>query len=476
MARHSTGVSNNKVAGSFIATILAILAGIGLIVYWVVSTRSGAEQDAAAQPTCIQGELTLNVAGEKEVAEQLIAAYNSSQPVVRDYCVKAAYTEDLAAAGVYVTGDSDAATKEKLSTAQRTAATLDWPVVANTQVGVASKDDFDFADADEIVYVTQPDELTPALLAASLDPKPEAVKEALDSAKDSSVEDALKDGATAVATNKMNVPSGYTFITPPKDAELVKPFRAVALNATSAVSEDVVRAGADFATATADENGSSILTSPAYIAAAEALAPDAAAPATSSAAPVPSAKVKDTLLLLDTSDVMGAAQGDTTWNAAAGAAIAALAPKIGEGDRSVALWNYSSPLNPGVAQGWRANVSFADGVGGDAAAQAATRFGTGGAPQTYSALSQALLTAADHAAEKGSARVVLVYSGVADDADLAPAIARAKEAGVTLSVIHVGPESSDATVTEAAKELGGTATSVTDPKKLEEALGAASGL
>ena len=47
--------------------------------------------------------------------------------------------------------------------------------------------------------------------------------------------------------------------------------------------------------------------------------------------------------------------GPSRYRAAADA-IAASAPDISAAGHSVALWNYSSPLNPGVQQGFRRNI------------------------------------------------------------------------------------------------------------------------
>lgn len=69
----------------------------------------------------------------------------------------------------------------------------------------------------------------------------------------------------------------------------------------------------------------------------EAEAPETAAPA-------------DTLILLDTSAGTTAALGDRSIYAASAAALGPIARDLGTGGQQVALWNYSSPLNPGVTQ------------------------------------------------------------------------------------------------------------------------------
>src|SRR5699024_8096360 len=73
-------------------------------------------------------------------------------------------------------------------------------------------------------------------------------------------------------------------------------------------------------------------------------------PETSEApAPAPSADAADTLILLDTSNAM-AGQFDPVSGALANTARA-----LSGANKAVALWNYSSPLNPGVTVGYRDN-------------------------------------------------------------------------------------------------------------------------
>src|SRR5699024_10377064 len=105
-------------------------------------------------------------------------------------------------------------------------------------------------------------------------------------------------------------------------------------------------------------------------------------PETSEApAPAPSADADadadadaaDTLILLDTSNAM-AGQFDPVSGALANTARA-----LSGANKAVALWNYSSPLNPGVTVGYRDNLGFGN---GDEAANTIQAFGTGGEPQT----------------------------------------------------------------------------------------------
>ncbi|WIM72470.1 hypothetical protein QP028_16065 [Corynebacterium suedekumii] len=132
-------------------------------------------------------------------------------------------------------------------------------------------------------------------------------------------------------------------------------------------------------------------------------------------APQGSTEPVDTLLLFDTSDNTNADFGDGTIHTVGADALAALATALGDEGQQVALWNYSSPLNPGVTNGWRRNISFTDAAESAAAVQ---RFSTGGVPQSRSALVAATAAAAEQARATGEpARVLLLTTGTAQDMD-----------------------------------------------------------
>ncbi|WP_301194945.1 hypothetical protein [Corynebacterium stationis] len=189
-------------------------------------------------------------------------------------------------------------------------------------------------------------------------------------------------------------------------------------------------------------------------------------PETSEApAPAPSA---DTLILLDTSNAM-AGQFDPVSGALANTARA-----LSGANKAVALWNYSSPLNPGVTVGYRDNLGFGN---GDEAANTIQAFGTGGEPQTRPAVIAAADVAADRAADiNGPVRVLLVTTGTVtamDDAAFADAFAQAAGNNVELSVVHVGPGAPDAAVEDVATEF--TSVDGTDSRAVADALKAAAG-
>lgn len=501
MARHSTGAKNNKVAGSFIATILAILVVIALVVWWILSTRGG--DDQAQGPECIDGDMTLKVAAtSQELADPAIATYNNSNSVVRDHCVTAEYTDDIAEAAVYITAASDGTANAFLSGFDRSAATLEWPVIDVRNVGAATKENVgNFDEITDLTYASKGNSLATALVAAGKDPEnQDALKEILRDSRSVSVSDAVADNAQAIAVSELNVPEGYSFVPLQVDgANVTLPVRAVALNPTDSVSEDQTRAGADFGAVAAVE-GENPFASLTGIAAAEALAnvegtsqPDdsneeapgnteTSAPE-SSAAPAPeedsaqaaSSKPMSTLYLLDTSDFMGQTQNDLSWFRASANAIAEAAPKVGQAG-SVALWNYSSPLNPGVAQGWRTNVGLDDTTGGQTAAAVVQGFGTAGQPQTMSAVSAALKQAAAVSTPENPVRVVLIASGSTDNWDIAPAVQEAKSKGVVFDLVHVGEQDLNPSLASAVDDLGGTTHNATSINDVAPAINKASGL
>lgn len=187
-----------------------------------------------------------------------------------------------------------------------------------------------------------------------------------------------------------------------------------------------------------------------------------------SEAPAPPADAADTLILLDTSSAM-AGQFDPVSGALANTARA-----LSGANKAVALWNYSSPLNPGVTVGYRDNLGFGN---GDEAANTIQAFGTGGEPQTRPAVIAAADVAADRAADiNGPVRVLLVTTGTVtamDDAAFADAFAQAAGNNVELSVVHVGPGAPDAAVEDVATEF--TSVDGTDSRAVADALKAAAG-
>ena len=161
-----------------------------------------------------------------------------------------------------------------------------------------------------------------------------------------------------------------------------------------------------------------VATTVANIAAAEVLHGIVDAPAEPTAAAL-GGQVGTTLFLLDTSDVIGGpADENGTWFGYASTAIAESALAIGGAGYNVGLWNYSSPLSPGVVNGYRSNLYLGTDPTGQRTATAVRAFGYGGEPQTRSALYAAVSHAIDFAAVINQpVTVVLVSSGKAFHVD-----------------------------------------------------------
>ncbi|MCQ9370228.1 VWA domain-containing protein [Corynebacterium sp. 35RC1] len=437
-----------------VALILAVVA----VSVWYTQTR----QDTSASGECINGELILPVASSQpDAARDVIDAYNSADRVVRDYCVTASLADNVADAGVYLAAESDQEIQAVLAQAGRSAATLEWPVVATEKVGFATQDaGAEWAEEAQVRYPTASDPLAAALVAtAQLGEDANAVAQALSQDTNLSVEQAVTEGA-AFAVSASNVPEGWTFVEAP---DTFKPLRAVALNTTDAVDEEKIRAGADFGQAIALNGGTELPQG--FATAAEALAALSSEGTLGASVATGQTQPQDVLFLMDTSQGVAG-----EWFNAEVAAITRVAAEVGEG-RALGLWNYSSPLSEGVTAGWRNNVALGVGNSADSLRDIAQAFGTGGQPQTRSAVAAALLHAADYAVQTGSGQPVTVLaftSGTTDEMNVMDVVPVAQQAQVRLVVLSLGANEPDENLAEAAEATGGKLTQVTDVERLPE--------
>ncbi|HCG2963345.1 TPA: VWA domain-containing protein [Corynebacterium striatum] len=177
----------------------------------------------------------------------------------------------------------------------------------------------------------------------------------------------------------------------------------------------------------------------------------------------------NTLVLLDTSDGLAPYFNPVTQ------ALAETATALGEKNGLVSLWNYSSPISETATVGYRQNIGFGE---AGPVAFAVQQFGTGGVPQTRSAVTAALTNASEQAAGTGkNAKVLLVTTGTAqdmDDSTFKQVLKEAESKDVTLSVVHVGDGDKDPVLDDAADPF----TAVTDPSDeaaVAKALKAAAG-
>lgn len=187
---------------------------------------------------------------------------------------------------------------------------------------------------------------------------------------------------------------------------------------------------------------------------------------TESASAAPSTENKEdqgvapnTLFLLDTSDNLAPYFDEVTQG------VAEAASAVGAEGSQVALWNYSSPISATATVGFRQNVAYGD---AENVAFAVRQFGTGGVPQTRSAVVAALDNATDQVAESGKdTRVVLITTGTQqdmDDASFAEALKAARGKGVSLNVLHVGEGEKDAEL----EKLADSYKTISDPSNAQE--------
>jgi len=485
MGRHSTGKNNYSLSKGLIALIAALaLLLVAVTAFFLRDNDSDSDAASGDQPECVSGDLALPVAAaNKEVGQQLIDAYVATNPVVRDYCVKPEYVDSLHDAAVYIAPFSPVA-KEELSRADRSVATNEPPTVYSTAVGVAGgagSADAGTPALGDVLFPTDEQPEASAIAAATIADSDDSAIAALEDQRITTTSDASGSPQLVVATAQDSAPEGLPFA-PLDGAELV--YSAIPLTTTDVVNEEQSRAAQSFAedagTSFADSHSGdqktlSELSDAVWAAAApeggrripgsegssDAASNSASADANGNA-PSESA---DTLYLLDTSAAMSA------FNDNAADAIDASVADLTSSGHSVALWNYSSPLTPGVTQGYRANISFTDDA--EDVAGTAHRFINDGEPLTREAVTAAVDYARAEATAEAPVRIVLITSGSADSSDdsAIQALAAAKD-NVSLTVVHVGDGEPD-------KGLAGAAqftTSVSTADDLNGAIRAASGL
>lgn len=469
VARHSSGKSNYAVSGNVIVAGVVILALIAGLVWWF-GLRGNSDDETQAQE-CIQGDLVLPVAEAQGVAARaLINQWNETNPVVRDYCVSAELVDSVDDAAVFIATDNPRTTELLGDRGVSSTVPVDvWTAQLWTADEAAALDDVDPADVSYPV-ATDPDTAVAVAVALAADQAPALI------ARDREV--SIQDDAEILAVGPTAGIHKGLGVTPLDVAGAEVVAFAYILNPTGDITEEQARAAAAFAAfhdATAEVPAElpdrtaawAAVTAPAPANVVVEETPEAEAPA-----PAPDTPV-DTLLLLDTSAGTADAFGDRSIYAASATALGPIARDLGAGGQQVALWNYSSPINPGVTQGWRRNVNFSD---GDKAADAVLRFGTAGVPQTRSAVVAAVANAADRSRETGApARVLLVTTGTERDmGDSAFTQAFAEALGgadVSVEVVHVGDREIDGALAGVTRH-----TQVTDPAQLDPTLRAAAGL
>lgn len=483
MAKHASGKNNYRLSGELIA-LLVVLALIAAAVIWWLSTRGDDADSAAAQPEdCVAGELVLPVAAsDKGAGQSLVDAYGASSPVVRDYCVKPQLVDSVADAAVFVAPNT-AVTHQSLDSAGRTPAVSDAQPAYSETIGVAGKDEIKFEDltADKLRFAVSEESAASALVASQVVGNDNDAVQALTDQRIASASDLNADAGEYLATAEDAVPEGLKFT--PVGADAV--YTAFPLNQNDKVDENQARAGQDFARFASEHFDGSAKDQPAVSdlvwaaalpAGGEAITADEkedsdtqnaadADKAADEAGSNPAAlQPENTLFLLDTSDAM------SPYIQPAKDAIANAALELGAQGKQVGLWNYSSPLNPGVVVGYRQNITVSPDA--DSVAVAVRRFLTGGVPQTRQAVEAA---AGAYGTGDAKTRIVLVTTGTADAGDdnaFENAVRGAAGDKVEITVVRVGEGEAD----QAVEALSAKAVDAAQADAIEGAVKQASGL
>ena len=483
MAKHASGKNNYRLSGELIA-LLVVLALIAAAVIWWLSTRGDDADSAEAQPEdCVAGELVLPVAAsDKGAGQSLVDAYGASSPVVRDYCVKPQLVDSVADAAVFVAPNT-AVTHQSLDSAGRTPAVSDAQPAYSETVGVAGNDEVKLEDltADKLRFAVSEESAASALVASQVVGNDNDAVQALTDQRIASASELDADAGEYLATAEDAVPEGLKFT--PVGADAV--YTAFPLNQNDKVDENQARAGQDFARFASEHFDGSAKDQPAVSdlvwaaalpAGGEAITADekedsdtqnaadpdkAADEAGSNAAAL---QPENTLFLLDTSDAM------SPYIQPAKDAIANAALELGAQGKQVGLWNYSSPLNPGVVVGYRQNITVSPDA--DSVAVAVRRFLTGGVPQTRQAVEA---VAGAYGTGDAKTRIVLVTTGTADAGDdnaFEDAVRGAAGDKVEITVVRVGEGEAD----QAVEALSAKAVDAAQADAIEGAVKQASGL
>ncbi len=456
MGRHSSvNEDPQSVSTRLVVIIVLVVAAILAIIGWVVFGDSSQQEDSAEK--CSEGELVLPIAESSPgLAQSLIDAYSSTKPVQGKKCVTPRVTPDIAAAALYISqGDPRPAVKQ----VRRTVVDPVNPVQVPLGVNVLSTEEM-YSSADQIAYPVVSDGEAAAVAATYLSNSVDNGTMLLQRDAQVSIEQAIKDKRTyIVAPYPLN---GYTFH-PMRATSTVE---AAVLASTDTVTKEQVSAATALITyATENPSASDVniedvhavqknvgmqiraVTPPAPPSSSAPEKPEASGAEQKGQKPV--SQALDTLFLLDTSDAMA---GENF--AQASDAVKELSRSLAVQGIQVALWNYSSPLSPGVTKGWRDNVAFGN---GEAIAPTLDGFGTGGYPQTRSAVIAALQAAHSHVQDTGApVNVLLITTGTQDDLADPDFIAQLDGLitdKVNLKVLHIGPGAEDLVLKERASEF-----------------------
>ena len=443
MGRHSDGKSNYRLSGG---AILVLLVALAVILSAILMMKLKPERtETSAEQECIAGELSLPIAAtDSAVGGAVVAAYNDAHRVVRDYCVRAELVDKVEDAALLLAPEN-ANTEALLQNAQRTAAVSDPEVVYAAPLGVEGQTSADPSSLKlQSVRFVLPDRSDASAAVASLLAADE--NEAVTTLQEQAVQNVddieLNQGLYAAGLGDATADRVFTSL------DAVLNYVGIPLNSTDAVDENKSRAGQDLmkqaASALKADKNSEVVEVPKQVWAEVGETPvlrseqehKPEAEATDKQGP------RDTLFLYDTSDAM------QPFKPAVDAAIGDEAKRVTESGHQVALWNYSSPLNPGVVKGWRSNIAMTNSA--EDIAHTASLLGTGGVPQTR----EALFAAASAMRELDrDVRIVLITTGTVDDSGAPESAQELRDQlgeRITLSVVRVGANPADQVVADVA--------------------------
>lgn len=457
MGRHSDGKSNYRLSGG---AILVLLVALAVILSAILMMKLNPDRtETSAEQECIAGELSLPVVStDSTVGNAVVAAYNDSHRVVRDYCVRAELVDRVEDAALLLAPET-ATTEAILQNAQRTAAVSDPEVVYAAPLGVEGQTSTDPStlklESVRFVLPGRPD--ASAAVASLLATDEAGATNALHQQTVPDVEEIQgEDGLYAAAIGQATGDRVFTSL------DSVLHYVAIPLNSTDSVDENESRAGQDLmkqaASTLQDDDKTQVVDVSEHV---WSQVTDGATAKPAKQEDDTSSEdqqgTRDTLFLYDTSDAM------QPFKPTVDAAIAEDAKRVTESGHQVALWNYSSPLNPGVMKGWRNNIAMTNSA--EDVAHTARMLGTGGVPQTR----EALFAAASAMRELDrDVRIVLITTGTADDNGAPEATQELRDhlgERITLSVVRVGENPVDQVVADVA-------TAVKDAPSAEQ-LGAA---
>lgn len=447
VGRHSDGKSNFALSKGATTALVVVIALIAALVWWLWPDGQDNGQNTTAAEECTAGDLTLPVAEEEPgLADALLEEFRASEPVVRDHCVTPEVTADLSTAAFYISATDPAAA---LAEVDRSASAETGTIQVPLGVAAAAGTTVDGAPAaDQVAYPVASHQEAAVVAATALGTSPAEAAELLQRDRGLTLDQAVTDGAPLIAVSRDDTPEGYEY----QDLDVAREYQVTGISATDGVSEEQVRAADElvrFATEQHPGTGAMTIGTEQIMAVREAFT---AAPETTEETPEPEVEEPeapevgapvDTLFLLDTSAQMNSDFGNRSRFEAGAATIADIAPRLGAAGRASSLWNYSSPINPGVLQGYRTNLGFGRGT---EVANSVQLLGTAGVPQTRDSLAAALRVAGDRAREVNApVKVMLFTSGTADDMgdEQFRGILDSLPENVELTAFHLGPGEPD---------------------------------